>query len=67
MREHFHACAFVRGSAEERAIIEPFFIEGMKRGEKAMYIVDPEQRERHDRELRAFAPEDDLLDVTTLG
>jgi hypothetical protein len=65
MREHFHACAFVRGPAEERAIIEPFFIEGMKRGEKAVYIVDPEQRERHEEQLREFAPKADLLDVTS--
>jgi hypothetical protein len=65
MREHFHACAFVRGPAEERAIIEPFFIDGMKRGEKAVYIVDPEQRESHDAQLRKLAPKHDLLDVTT--
>lgn len=65
MRGHFHACAFVRGPEEERAIIEPFFVEGMKRGEKAVYIVDPEQRDRHDEALRELAPKDELLDVTT--
>jgi hypothetical protein len=65
MRGHYHACAFVRGPAEERAIIEPFFVEGMKRGEKAVYIVDPEQRDRHDEQLRELAPKSDLLDVTT--
>lgn len=65
MRDNFHACAFVRGPAEERAIIEPFFVEGMKRGEKAVYIVDPEQRLSHEEQLRAFAPKDDLFDVTT--
>ena len=65
MRDHFHACAFVRGPEEERAIIEPFFVEGMKRGEKAVYIVDPEQRERYAEELRELAPNHGLLDVTT--
>ncbi len=65
MRGHFHACAFVRGPEEERSIIEPFFVEGMKRGEKAVYIVDPEHRARHDEALRELAPKDELLDVTT--
>ena len=41
LRNHFHACSFVASSAEERAVIDPFFIEGMRRGEKAVYIVDP--------------------------
>jgi len=39
--DHFHACAFVMGPDEERSVIDPFLIEGMKRGEKAVYIVDP--------------------------
>lgn len=63
--KHFHACAFVVGSAEEQAIIDPFLVEGMKNGEKAVYIVDPDRREEHDARLRNAAPSDDLLDVTT--
>lgn len=65
MHHHFHACAFVMGSSEEQAIIDPFLTEGMKRGEKAVYIVDPDHREEHDARLRQCAPSDDLLDVTT--
>jgi hypothetical protein len=64
-RDHFHACAFVMGSAEERAVIDPFFIEGMRRGEKAFYSVDPKQREDHHVRLAASASSPDLLEVTT--
>src|SRR6187399_1438563 len=64
-REHFHACAFVSGPAEERELIDPFFVEGMQRGEKAVYIVDPRDRETHRARLAANAPDNDLLEVTT--
>jgi hypothetical protein len=63
--KHFHACAFVMGEDEERAVIDPFFVEGMKRGEKAVYIVDPARRDEHESRLGAEAPSRDLLDVTT--
>ena len=65
MRNHFHACAFVSGPADERAVIDPFFVEGMRRGQKAVYIVDPEHRQDHEARLEAAAPETDLLEVTT--
>ena len=65
LRNHFHACAFVAGPAEERAVIDPFFVEGMKRGEKAVYIVNPEHREVHEERLSASAPSKELLEVTT--
>ena len=64
-RQHFHACAFVNGPEEERAVIDPFFVEGMRCGEKAVYIVDPKQRDAHHARLAASAPSADLLDVTT--
>jgi hypothetical protein len=64
-REHYHACAFVMGPAEERAVIDPFFAVGMQRGEKAVYIVDPKDREEHAARLGERAPSQDLLDVTT--
>ena len=66
--EHYHACAFVMGPDEERAVIDPFLVEGMNRGEKAVYIVDPSKRAEHDARLRASLPKRhgyDLLDVTT--
>jgi len=65
MRHHFHACAFIGGSDEERAVIDPFFVEGMRRGQKAVYIVDPKHREDHEARLQAAAPGADLLEVTT--
>jgi hypothetical protein len=65
MRNHFHACAFVTGPAEERAVIDPFLVEGMRRGEKAVYIVDPQHRDEHETRLAGSAPSPELLDVTT--
>src|ERR1700677_3823556 len=64
-RDHFHACAFVMGPNEEREVIEPFFVEGMARGRKAVYFVDPDMREEHEARLRASAPSPDLLEVTS--
>src|SRR3978361_1218873 len=65
LRNHFHACAFVADAAEERAVIDPFFVEGMRRGEKAVYIVDPAHRHEHEARLGASAPSPDMLEVTT--
>jgi hypothetical protein len=65
LRNHFHACAFVNGADEERAVIDPFFIEGLRRREKAVYIVDPQHREQHEARLRAVSPSAELVDVTT--
>jgi hypothetical protein len=65
LRNHFHACAFVHGVQEERAVIDPFFVEGFRRGEKAVYIVDPEHRDEHEARLRASAPSPELVEVNT--
>ena len=65
LRHDFHACAFVSGPEEEREVIEPFFVEGMRRGEKAVYIVDPARREEHEARLAPSAPGPDMLEVTT--
>ena len=64
-RDHYHACAFVNGPGEERDAIDPFLVEGMRRGNKAVYIVDPAHREEHERRLAASAPSSDLLEVTS--
>ena len=64
-RNQFHACAFVNGPDEERAVIDPFFFEGLRRREKAVYIVDPRDRDEHEARLRAGSDESDLVDVTT--
>ncbi|HEY3808286.1 MAG TPA: MEDS domain-containing protein [Kofleriaceae bacterium] len=65
LRNHYHACAFVNGPSEERAVIDPFFVEGMRRGAKAVYIVDPASRDDHEARLQASAPSADMLDVKT--
>lgn len=64
-RDHFHVCAFVKGPDEERGLIEPFFVEGLRRGEKAVYYVDPAQRDEHEARLRTSASSPDLVEVTT--
>lgn len=58
-------CAFVTGAEEERAVIDPFFAEGMKHGEKSVYYVDPAERDKLEARLRGSAPSPDLVDVTT--
>jgi hypothetical protein len=63
-RNHYHACAFVLGPAEERAVIDPFLVEGMKQGEKAVYIVDPAHQKEHEARLASSMPAPDLLRVT---
>lgn len=65
LRTHFHACAFVRSSEEERSVIEPFLVEGMRRGSRACYIVDPGERAEHEHRLAAAAPAGGVFDVTT--
>jgi MEDS: MEthanogen/methylotroph, DcmR Sensory domain len=50
-------------------VIDPFLAEGMRRNEKAVYIVDPKHREEHEQRLEqrrmADALSSDLLSVTT--
>jgi len=65
LRNHFHACAFVTSVEEERAIIDPFFLEGLRKKEKAVYIVDPAHRDQHEARLRAGTQSPELVEVTT--
>jgi hypothetical protein len=65
LRNHFHACAFVNGPDEERAVIDPFLLEGLRRREKAVYIVDPKHREEHAARLCAASSCPELVEVTT--
>lgn len=64
-RDHYHACAFVTGPEDEQGVIDPFFVEGMRHGQKAVYIVDPTKRDAHEQRLAARCPESSLLEVTT--
>ena len=63
--EHFHACAFVTSAEEGEGIAESFLEIGMRRGSRAMYIVDPVKQGETQRRLEARAPAPDLLEITT--
>lgn len=64
-RDHYHACAFVLEPEEERSVIDPFLLEGIERGQKAVYIVDPEKQQAHEHRLACACAEQSLLEVTT--
>jgi len=42
-----HVCAFFNSREEEYSVLHPFFQEGLAQSEKAFYIVDPDEREKH--------------------
>jgi MEDS: MEthanogen/methylotroph, DcmR Sensory domain len=48
-----HICAFFHNRDEEYRVLLPFIKEGLKRGEKAFHIVDPQLREEHLKRLRS--------------
>lgn len=39
-----HVCAFVQNRAEAQRLLDPFALDGLARGEKLSYIVDPAER-----------------------
>jgi len=42
-----HVCAFFNSIDEEHRVLRSFFRDGLDRGEKATYVVDPEKRQEH--------------------
>ncbi|HEY3496759.1 MAG TPA: MEDS domain-containing protein [Polyangiaceae bacterium] len=64
-RDHFHACAFVNGLEDEESIIDPFLLDGIRHGEKAVYIVDPAARKLHENRLSSRTSDRELLEVKT--
>jgi len=54
-----HVCAFFDSAEEEQLVMAPFIREGLERGERAVHIVDPEQRAEYVRRL-----EDEGIPVT---
>jgi hypothetical protein len=38
-----HVCAFVNGQQESDAVLDPFIRQGIDRGDRLVYLVDPEQ------------------------
>jgi hypothetical protein len=47
-----HVCAFVNSRDEEHRILDPFVSQGLARGDKMLYIVDPADRANLVRHLR---------------
>jgi hypothetical protein len=48
-----HVCAFFNSDEEEYRVLLPFIKDGFERGEKAIHVVNPEQRLEHVRQLTA--------------
>ena len=44
LRDHRHVCALVEGPAETDALLVPFIVDGLERGERVVNVVDPEVR-----------------------
>lgn len=56
-----HVCAFVNSRDEKHRILDPFVSEGLARGEKTIYLVDPAERANLVRHLRRLG-----LNMSTL-
>lgn len=52
MDEHRHICAFFNSEDERVDTLLPFVKEGLLRGEKAFYIVDPANRQFYVNRLK---------------
>ena len=48
-----HVCAFFNNDEEEYRILLPFIKDGLKSGDKAVHVLNPEQRPDHLRRLTA--------------
>jgi len=48
-----HVCAFFANDEEEYRVLLPFIKEGLERGDKAIQVVNPQQRDEHLRRLDA--------------
>jgi hypothetical protein len=53
LRETRHVCAFFNSDEEEYGVLLPFIKEGLKAGEKAVHVLNPEQRQDHLQRLAA--------------
>jgi hypothetical protein len=48
-----HVCAFFSNDDEEYRVLLPFIKDGLERGDKAIHVVNPHQRNEHLRRLAA--------------
>jgi len=53
LREVRHVCAFFSDDEEEYRVLLPFIRDGLKCGEKAVHVVNPDQHDEHLRRLVA--------------
>jgi DNA-binding NarL/FixJ family response regulator len=51
LREHRHVAAFFTSVEERYNVLAPFINEGLARGEKAIHMIDPPDRDRHMKQL----------------
>src|SRR5215471_8172239 len=48
-----HVCAFFNSEEEEYRVLLPFIKDGFERGDKAVHVVNPDQRQDHLQRLAA--------------
>jgi hypothetical protein len=53
LREIRHVCAFFNNEEEEYRVLLPFIKDGLKSGDKAVHLLNPEQRRDHLQRLAA--------------
>ena len=53
LAEARHVCAFFNSDEEEYRILLPFIKDGLKSGDKAVHVLNPEQRQDHLQRLTA--------------
>ena len=53
LAEMRHVCAFFNSDEEEYRVLLPFIKDGFERGDKAVHVVNPEQRDGHLQRLAA--------------
>lgn len=49
--DYYHVCAFFDSREQEYRVLSPFFLEGIKWGEKVVHVVDPALIPDHERQL----------------
>ena len=52
LRDFRHICALVDGPAQTDALLLPFIVDGLDRGDRVVDVVDPEVRDAHLERLR---------------
>jgi hypothetical protein len=53
LAETRHVCAFFNNDEEEYRVLLPFIKDGLKSGDKAVHVLNPDQRQDHLRRLTA--------------